>query len=91
MPPKAQKVPYTRTTVTGIYENIEYQIVKNPRIYFGGKNINTSDPDCEVRAIDMVWRSEPNGFDGEIGVQFIKNIGLKCIIDFDSMTVECKY
>lgn len=73
----------------GIYENVEHNRVKDPQVFFDGRNINSSDPGREVYAVDMAG-IDNNKCDGAVGIKFIKNIGSKCIIDFDAMTVECK-
>jgi hypothetical protein len=84
---ETKKLNYT--SFMGVYENIEHQRVKEPQIFFDGRNISNSEPGREVYAIDNI-ESDNNKYDGVVGIKFIKNIGSKCIIDFDAMTVECK-
>ncbi|MDR2040571.1 MAG: retropepsin-like domain-containing protein [Bacteroidales bacterium] len=81
-----QKQVYTRTGFTGTETHIERQKVKDPRVYFDGRKIGNDDLDNDVYVADFSW-SHINCRDGEAGVKFIKNIGSKCILDFDAMTV----
>jgi tetratricopeptide (TPR) repeat protein len=88
--PEPLRRPAVITMRTGTYDDIEYQRVKNPEICFDGRKINADDSDCEVYTMDMSWLKDQVLFDGMAGFQFVKNIGSKCMIDFDTMTVECK-
>lgn len=82
-----QKQVYDRVTFTGTERHIERQKVKNPHIYFDGRKYDNFGVASEVYASDWMW-TEVKSLDGVVGVKFIKNIGSKCILDFDAMTVK---
>lgn len=80
-----QKQPYTRTGFLGVQENVERQRVENPKIYFDGRNIDTTKPRREVYTVANI-----NNFDGEVGVSFFRNTFSKTVIDFNTMIIECE-
>jgi hypothetical protein len=82
-----QKQVYDRVTFTGTERHIERQKVKNPHIHFDGRKYDNFGVASEVYASDWMW-TEVKSLDGEVGVRFIKNLGSKCILDFDAMTVK---
>lgn len=81
-----QKQVHTRTGFTGAETRIERRKVKNPQIYFDGRKINNSSLDNEVYSANCWY--DIKCIDGEVGVEFIKKIGSKCILDFDTMLVK---
>lgn len=72
------------TTFNGFHPNIKRFKVINPQVYFNDKNFNGN---LDVYATETIWPNM-NVLDGEVGVKFVKNIGSKCILDFNSMTLK---
>lgn len=83
----AEKKPINHYRATGVFFNIPYEIVKNPKLYFKGKNINCGT--CNVLITDGTL-SHLNVFDGTIGANLFKHLGAKVIFDFDNMRIEGK-
>lgn len=70
---------------TKIFFDVPYEIVKNPKVYFNGKNINTNT--CNVLISDGTL-SHLNTFDGTVGADFFNHLGAKTILDFDNMEIK---
>lgn len=83
----AEKKPINLIRATGIFYNVPYDIVKEPKIYSNGININ---PDtCRVLITEGTV-SHLNSLDGTIGVGLFKHSGPKVIFDFDNMEIKCE-
>lgn len=82
-----EKKPINHYRATGIFLNIPYEIVKNPRVYSNGKNIN---PDISKVLVLDETLPHLNLFDGIIGADFFKRLGSKVIFDFDNMEIKAK-
>lgn len=83
----AEKKPINHYRATGAFFNVPYEIVKDPKVYFNGKNINSNT--CNVLVSDGTL-SHLNTFDGTIGAIFFKHLGSKVIFDFDNMEIKDK-
>ncbi len=81
----AEKKSMNHYRATGAFLNVPYEIVKNPKVYFNGENVNSNT--CNV-LISNGTLSHLNIFDGTIGVNFFKNSGLKVVFDFDNMEIK---
>lgn len=80
-----EKEPMTHYRETGVFYNVPYEIVKNPKVYFNGKNVNSSTRNVFISDGTLFHL---NIFDGTIGANFFKNSGSKVIFDFDNMEIK---
>lgn len=83
----AEKKPINHYRATGVFFNVPYEIVKDPKVYFNGKNINSNTYNVLVSDGTL---SHLNTFDGTIGANFYKHLGSKVIFDFDNMEIKTK-
>lgn len=83
----AEKKPINHYRATGIFFNVPYEIVKDPKIDSNGTNIN---PNTSCVLITDGTLSHLNSFDGTIGAGLFKHLGPKVIFDFVNMEIKRK-
>lgn len=83
----AEKKPINHYRATGIFYNVPYEIVKDPKIDSNGTNIN---PNTSCVLITDGTLSHLNSFDGTIGAGLFKHLGPKVIFDFVNMEIKRK-
>lgn len=83
----AEKKPINHYRTTGVSSNVPYEVVKNPTVYFKGKNIHSNTRNVLISDGTL---SHLNTFDGTIGANFFKHLGSKVIFDFDNMEIKNK-
>lgn len=82
-----EKEPFNHYRGTGVFFNVPYEIVKGPKVYFNGKNINSNRRNVLITDGTL---SHLNTFDGTVGVDFFNHSGPKVIFDFDNMEIKNK-
>ena len=80
-----QKPPLVYHGMTGSAWNLPYEVVKDPRIYCNGKQINS-----DKRVVVVNRMRHFDSFDGTVGVNFFYALGTKVIFDFNNMRIEGK-
>lgn len=80
-----KKQSYNRTRLLGVQEYLVRYRVENPKIYFGGRQIDGTRSHREAYTVANI-----DNFDGEVGVSFFKNTFSKTVIDFNTMKIECE-
>ncbi|CAK7028579.1 MAG: hypothetical protein PARBA_01203 [Parabacteroides sp.] len=79
-----QKPPLNNYSLTNALVGAPYEIVKDPIVLLKNKKINCEQ--AQIRVFDAILPGTI--FDGIVGVNFLKELGSKVIIDFDNMNIE---
>lgn len=80
-----KKKPLNHYRGTGAFFNVPYEIVKNYKLYFNGKNVKSTTSNVLISDGTL---SHINTFDGTVGAIFFKLLGPKVIFDFNHMTIK---
>ncbi len=81
-----QKKPMNIITMGQVAENVPHEIVKDAKVYLTGKHLNKDGTAVLISARTPFL----NTFDGTVGIECLRRIGSKVILDFDNMKIEGK-